>query len=164
MIIGSLLGFAGSVLPGVFQLLERHQDNKQELAVMGVQREISADDNQTKFDLSVLSLEQSSHEVAVQADIKAGEHRGSSWGAKLLLDIVAAWRSAMRPAIVTALVTFYIWVKYQIVTHAMEHVTTWSIQELAALGIWTAIDMELLFLGVTYYLGKRGMEKVQGLR
>ena len=75
-LVGSILGFSGSVLPGIFDHLKRRQDNKQELAVMAVQATISADDNQTKIDMSVLALEQGSHEVATEADIKAGEREG----------------------------------------------------------------------------------------
>lgn len=164
MIIGSLLGFAGSILPGVFKLMERRQDNRQELEVMKAQIIINEGNNQARMDLSVLAMEENSHQVAVQADIKAGEREGSTLFGKFILDLVAAWRAVMRPAIVTTLLAFYVWVKYQIVTHAIEHITIWSIEELAALGIWTAMDMELLFLGITFYLGKRGMEKIQGSR
>lgn len=164
MITGAILGFAGSLLPGIFKHFERRQDNKQELAVMEVQASMTESDNRARIDMSVLSLEESSHTMAVQADIHAGDRQGQTWLGKVALDVVAAWRAAMRPWIVTVLVCFYVWVKYKIVTHALDNVTTWTIGELAQLGIWTQMDIELLFLGVTFYLGKRGMEKAQGSR
>ena len=100
--------------------------------------------------------------AALEHDSKAGDYGASTWLGKFLFDLVAVWRAAMRPWIVTMLVLYYGWVKYQIVNQALPLITDWKAAELNSLGIWTVSDYELLLLGVTFYLGKRTFEKLAG--
>jgi len=162
MIATALLGFLSGGVAPLLQFFQNRQDNKQELEVMRIQNEINRDSNQSRFDMSVLQQEGTTLVAAIEHDNKAGQYQASTWLGKYLFDMVAVWRAAMRPFIVTMLILYYGWIKFHIVEKALPQVIGWTVAELDQLGIWTSSDYELLLLGITFYLGKRTFEKMAG--
>jgi hypothetical protein len=157
--INAVLGFVGGALPTVFEIFKRKQDNKQELAVMALQQKQQVQTDKVRMDMSLLAADSESFAATHESARAAGEYEPSTWLGKFLFDMVAVWRTAMRPWIVTMLVIYYGWVKYQIVVGAIPTITAWTVTELHAAGIWTLNDVALLELGVCFYLGKRSFEK-----
>lgn len=162
MIETALLGFLSGGIAPLLQFFQNKQDNKQELEMRKLELAAGKADSVARYDMSILSQETEMFTAVVASDTKAGEYKATTWLGRVLFDMVAVWRSAMRPWIVTMLVIYYGWVKYHIVEKALPHVVDWSRAELDALGIWTVSDYELLLLGVTFYLGKRTFEKMAG--
>ncbi len=157
MAVASLLiGAVSALAPKLLDHFQNRQDNKQELAVMALQLESAERTAAMQIDVSAIEGAEASYQASLRHDVEAGKFQGQTWFGKVLSDLMGAWRSSIRPGIVTSLVAMYIVVKY------------FSVKNLLSAGIdidhaipliWTVKDWELLLLCVGYYFTNRGIEK-----
>ena len=101
--------------------------------------------------MSVLAQSEESHRATISHDNKAGEYKAFTWLGRFLFDLVAVWRAAMRPWIVTMLVLFYGAAKYGMILKGVDIDSVWGPK-----------DAALLELGISFYLGKRSFDKKNG--
>lgn len=150
MSITAIIGLLGGAMPAAMEYFNRRQDNAQELKILELQQKGRVADTQARMDMSILQADSASYSEAHKSARSAGEHKTSTWLGRVLFDLVAVWRAAVRPWIVTMLVCFYTYTKYVLIHD----------QGMSVIHVWGAQDWALLELGVSFYLGNRGMDKM----
>jgi hypothetical protein len=145
-LIGSLLGFAGSAIPGVLEHFTRKEDNKKHLEIMKVQADLikqNAEIDMQKFSMMAIDNE---HARLIQHDIALQEDQGA-----------LAWlRKSVRPVITYLFFSLFAAVKVSTLYHGME----------AGQDFYTAINLawdeetQGIFAAIiSFWFGSRAIEK-----
>jgi len=160
MAIASLLvGAVSALAPKLLDHFKGRQDNKQELAMMALQLKSAEKTAAMQIDMTAIAGAEASYQASLRHDTSAGKFEGQTGFGRFLADLMGAWRSAIRPGIVSLFVLMYCAVK------------AWTCYELNAQGveimgiieeIWTYQDWAMLELTVGYYFTNRGIEKYCG--
>jgi len=149
MIVGSIIGFLGSLLPEGVKYFQDRADKKHELEILKFQME-----HQDK------SHDQRLTEIVVEGDVQQAQEvyrhdasfrRSYKW--------VDALRASVRPVIAYSFFILYALVEILIMVNA------WMAGILlvdAIDVIWTVIDVEIFASIISFYFGRRGIEKVTG--
>ncbi len=160
--IASIAGILAGVIPKGMEYFERKQDNKQELAILERQYAAQKDIEDTRFDMSRVEHAEESYQASLQHDTKSAQYSANTWFGGVLMDLVNAWRSSMRPGIVSTFMGLYVLVKIAtIVTLCKGADDTFELAT-AILAAWNTEDLAMLELGISYYLTNRGIEKASG--
>lgn len=160
--IASIAGILAGAIPKGFEYFERRQDNKQELAILERTLEANKDIENTKLDLSRFKGAEESYQASLEHDTQSAKHKPNTWFGGVLMDLINAWRSAMRPGIVSTFMGLYVMFKistiYALAGGEMDAATMAG----AILAAWGVEDWAMLELGVSYYITNRGVEKLSG--
>lgn len=163
MLVSALMGFLGPFLPEVLKLVNRRADQRHELLMLELQARIAERQHAWRME-----------EVAAKADIaemQALRAPQASFGVQLLdaakslglpgwMFVPAFWGFAaldvitglVRPAITYGVVAFYMLVKYATFQLAGTYTETpWA----AVKEVWTADDMAMVTLVLSYWFGQR---------
>jgi uncharacterized protein YdaL len=134
-LLGSLLGFLGSIVPDVFKMLQDRSDRNHELKIMDLQMQREQQGHNNRLE-----------EINASADI--AETKAIYKTYKVGIRWVDALNGTVRPVIAYAFFGLYAFVKFQQSIH-----TPWL--------IWSASD-EAIFAGIiSFYFGQRAMSKVR---
>jgi len=146
-IIGSLIGFGSSFLPSVLDFFKQKEDNKQELALMDKQAEltrITAEFERDKAEVQALSAE------TVALYQQASTEKNDGW--------VGAYRASVRPTISYLFLLFYIGIK-SFALFGMIQYEGMMIKDALPL-IWNNdVDSPILASIISFYFGSRMFRK-----
>jgi len=146
-IIGSLIGFGSSFLPSVLDFFKQKEDNKQELALMDKQAEltrITAEFERDKAEVQALSAE------TVALYQQASTEKNDGW--------VGAYRASVRPTISYLFLLFYIGIK-SFALYGMIQYEGMMIKDALPL-IWNNdVDSPILASIISFYFGSRMFRK-----
>ena len=146
-IIGSLIGFGSSFLPSVLDFFKQKEDNKQELALMDKQAEltrITAEFERDKAEVQALSAE------TVALYQQASTEKNDGW--------VGAYRASVRPTISYLFLLFYIGIK-SFALYGMIQNEGMMIKDALPL-IWNNdVDSPILASIISFYFGSRMFRK-----
>lgn len=141
-ILGSLLGFLGSLAPDVIQLFRQRADNKQHLELLRLQADLQQRGHNHQIELA-----------HTKADITEGANLYKTY--KTDIRWVDALNGTVRPVLAYAFFSLYASVKIAIL------VTTDGGFALALANIWT-IEDQAIFAGIiSFYYGQRAMQKIR---
>ncbi len=150
-IIGAILGLTGGFIPELIKIFKDKQDKKHELAVMNLQLE------RDKL-LHTQKLEAITAEGAIQADLKAYEYapvfkpEPKSRFDSVVMMLVYAFNSLVRPVITYLFVGLYMWVKYsQFKIIQLSASSTFE----AVVRMWTETDAGFVAMVVMFWFGGR---------
>ena len=160
--LASLAGIIAGAIPKGFEYFERRQDNKQELAILERQYAAQKEVENIKFDMSRISAGEDSYQASLAHDTNSAKYKANTWFGGALMDLINAWRSSMRPSIVSTFVGLYVAVKVSTIWVLTDGNMDSTIMAKAILEAWSAEDWAMLELGVSYYLTNRGAEKLSG--
>jgi len=157
-IIGAILGLAGGFVPELIKLFKDKQDKKHELAVMKLQIEQATI-------LHGQKLEEIAAEGQIQADLKAYDYapvfqpepKGKL--ESVIMTLVYAFNSLVRPIITYAFVGLYGWIKYA--QFKLISATSSNVFE-AVVRIWTDTDAGFVAMVIMFWFGGRQMTKTFG--
>jgi len=146
-IIGSLIGFGSSFLPSVLDFFKQKEDNKQELALMDKQAEltrITAEFERDKAEVQALSAE------TVALYQQASTEKNDGW--------VGAYRASVRPTISYLFLLFYIGIK-SFALYGMIQYEGMMIKDALPL-VWSNdVDSPILASIISFYFGSRMFRK-----
>jgi len=146
-IIGSLIGFGSSFLPSVLDFFKQKEDNKQELALMDKQAEltrITAEFERDKAEVQALSAE------TVALYQQASTEKNDGW--------VGAYRASVRPTISYLFLLFYIGIK-SFALFGMIQYEGMMIKDALPL-VWSNdVDSPILASIISFYFGSRMFRK-----
>lgn len=146
-IIGSLIGFGSSFLPSVLDFFKQKEDNKQELALMDKQAEltrITAEFERDKAEVQALSAE------TVALYQQASTEKNDGW--------VGAYRASVRPTISYLFLLFYIAIK-SFALFGMIQYEGMMIKDALPL-VWSNnVDSPILASIISFYFGSRMFRK-----
>ncbi len=160
--IASIAGILSAAIPKGFEYFERRQDNAQELAILDKQYAAQKDIQNIKFDMSRIEHTEESYQASLVHDTKSANYKANTWLGGVLMDLINAWRSSMRPGIVSTFMGLYVTVKIATIWTLTGGSMEAQILATAILGSWGAEDLAMLELGISYYLTNRGVEKLSG--
>lgn len=150
-LLGSLLGFMGSIFPEILGLVREGQDNRHELAIMDRQIEMSKQDHIQRLE-----------EIGAQADIAESQalykHASKTSGVKW----VEGLRASVRPVITYAFFGLFATVKgaglyYLIHTEGVDVAA-------ALIQIWDVETSSLFAAVMSFWFGQRALNKIRGGR
>ena len=146
-IIGSLIGFGSSFLPSVLDFFKQKEDNKQELALMDKQAEltrITAEFERDKAQVQALSAE------TVALYQHASVEKNDGW--------VGAYRASVRPTISYLFLLFYIGIKSAALFGMIQY-EGMLIKDALPL-VWSnEVDSPILASIISFYFGSRMFRK-----
>tara|TARA_R110000824_G_scaffold328271_5_gene515129 strand:- start:4577 stop:5026 length:450 start_codon:yes stop_codon:yes gene_type:complete len=146
-IIGSLIGFGSSFLPSVLDFFKQKEDNKQELALMDKQAEltrITAEFERDKAEVQALSAE------TVALYQQASTEKNDGW--------VGAYRASVRPTISYLFLLFYISIKSFALLGMIQY-EGMMIKDALPL-VWSNdVDSPILASIISFYFGSRMFRK-----
>ena len=146
-ILGSLIGFGSSFLPSVLDFYKLKEDNKQELALMDKQAEltrITAEFERDKAEVQALSAE------TVALYQQASTEKNDGW--------VGAYRASVRPTISYLFLLFYIGIK-SFALFGMIQYEGMMIKDALPL-VWSNdVDSPILASIISFYFGSRMFRK-----
>ena len=152
-LLSTLLGFAASSVPKLFELFQDKRDKKHELELMKYQAEMDKQRADANLEASIVQS-QGAMNIAVQqsyqADIEANKELGNSW--------IVGFSASVRPVITYAFFALYASVKvanFWLLTHPempWQQALTYS-QALAM--IWGDEDMAIFGAVVSFWFGVR---------
>lgn len=146
-IIGSLIGFGSSFLPSVLDFFKQKEDNKQELALMDKQAEltrITAEFERDKAQVQALSAE------TVALYQQASTEKNDGW--------VGAYRASVRPTISYLFLLFYIGIKSAALFGMIQY-EGMLIKDALPL-VWSnEVDSPILASIISFYFGSRMFRK-----
>ena len=146
-IIGSLIGFGSSFLPSVLDFFKQKEDNKQELALMDKQAEltrITAEFERDKAQVQALSAE------TVALYQQASTEKNDGW--------VGAYRASVRPTISYLFLLFYIGIKSAALFGMIQY-EGMLIKDALPL-VWSnEVDAPILASIISFYFGSRMFRK-----
>lgn len=147
-LLGSALGFAGSVVPEVLGYFKQKQANEQELAML----EAKAKYAQTLSELKIAELDQQA-DIAETKAIYAHDQNLDSG------KFINALRGSVRPIITYVFIGLYTGIK---VTTLVTMVTTEGMDLSAGmLAIWTETDQVAMSAILSFWFGNRAMTKAR---
>ena len=109
--IASLAGIIAGGIPKAFEYFERKQDNKQELALLNRRLDAQEKTDNIKFDMSRVEGAEKSYRDSLKHDTNSAKYKTNTWLGGFLADMINAWRSAMRPGIVSTFMLIYVVIK-----------------------------------------------------
>ena len=146
-IIGPLIGFGSSFLPSVLDFFKQKEDNKQELALMDKQAEltrITAEFERDKAQVQALSAE------TVALYQQASTEKNDGW--------VGAYRASVRPTISYLFLLFYIGIKSAALFGMIQY-EGMLIKDALPL-VWSnEVDSPILASIISFYFGSRMFRK-----
>lgn len=154
MILGSLLGAAGSILSGgalgvvgaigsgVLDFLKTKEANKQELAVLAAQKDLAVTTANSTTLLETIKLMSASY------DQDKASYIGAGWQDSV--------RAMIRPILIAVLVITSIYLAIWSTAKVALEVAV--ISEISKYAVFTCLD--LTAMGVSWYFGSRQMEKI----
>lgn len=147
-LLGSLLGFFGSALPEIIKLFRDRQNNRQELAIMDRQMEVTKLNNNQRL-----------QEINIQADVLESQalyrHAGYSSGVKW----VEALRASVRPIITYAFFTVFAAVKgAALYLMIYDNHIDWAS---ALIQIWDVETSSLFAAVMSFWFGQRAITKLR---
>lgn len=151
-LIGSLIGFLGSMAPHIFSIFQTKTDNLHELAIMDRQADLQLK-MQAAGAISRAAEIQSNFDIADSQAIHAPQQIIGIW----LIDFL---NGSVRPVLTYAFFIAYVVVKYA-QWHILQqtHFTdSWSI----VLDLWNDEDKAIFAGIISFYFGARTMNKVMG--
>jgi hypothetical protein len=160
--IASIAGILAGAIPKGFEYFERRQDNKQEIAILEKQYAAQKDIENTRFDMSRIEHAEESYQASLQHDTNSASHKPNTWFGGVLMDLINAWRSSMRPGIVSTFMGLYVLFKISTIYALTGGDMQAPALATAILAAWTVNDWAMLELGVSYYITNRGVEKLSG--
>ena len=160
--IASIAGIVAGAIPKAFEHFERRQDNKQELAILDKTLAAQKDIANVKFDMSRVEHAEESYQASLQHDTNSASHKPNTWFGGVLMDLINAWRSSMRPGIVSTFMGLYVLFKIATIYALTGGEIEAAALAKAILSAWSAEDWAMLELGVSYYITNRGVEKIGG--
>lgn len=139
-IIGSIIGFLGSIIPNLLKLWQDKKDKEHELKILQIQ-----------IERDKLGFAQKMEEINVQADIAESEALY-----KTLQPVGVKWVDALigtvRPVISYAFFALYGIIKYwQYKTYGSSH---------DMFSLWTDADMTIFCTIVSFWFGSRTFQKL----
>lgn len=162
--IASIAGIIAGAIPKTFEFFERRQDNKQELAILERQYAAQKEIQNIKFDMSRIESAEESYQASLQHDTNSASHKPNTWFGGVLMDLINAWRSSMRPGIVSTFMGLYVLFKISTIYALTGGDMEAGVLASAILSAWSVEDWGMLELGVSYYITNRGVEKLSGKR
>lgn len=146
-IIGSLIGFGSSFLPSVLDFFKQKENNKQELALMEKQAEltrITAEFERDKAEVQALSAE------TVALYQQASTEKNDGW--------IGAYRASVRPTISYLFLLFYIGIKSTALFGMIQY-EGMLIKDALPL-VWSnEVDSPILASIISFYFGSRMFRK-----
>ncbi len=146
-LLGSLIGFLGSVFPDLLALFRDHQDKKHELKILDMQLEQQRQGHSQRLE-----------EIHVQADIAESKvlyktfHSGIAW--------VDALNGTVRPVLAYAFFLLYVMVKVM-----QFSLIDWSAPLPWHIALLWTLEDQAIFAGIiSFYFGQRAMSKVRGVK
>lgn len=147
-LLGSLLGFAGSAIPGLFDFFGKKEANKKEIEIMRMQSELmqkNADIDMTKFSMRAMDDE---HARLIQHDIALQEDQGAlSW-----------LRKSVRPVITYLFFAMFAAVKTATLMHGMEQGQDFY---MAINLVWDEETQAIFAAIISFWFGSRAMSKIR---
>jgi len=139
-IIGSVIGFLGSIIPNLLKLWQDKKDKEHELAILNIQVERDK-----------LGFAQKMEEINVQADIAESEALYKS-----LQPVGVKWVDGLigtvRPIITYSFFGLYGAIKYwQFITYGASH---------DLFTLWTDADMTIFCTIISFWFGSRTFQKL----
>jgi len=134
-LLGSLLGFLGSIVPDIFKILQDKIDRNHELKIMDLQMQREQQGHNNHLE-----------EINTSADI--AETKAIYKTYKIGVKWVDALNGTVRPVIAYAFFLLYAFVKYQQSIH-----TPWL--------LWSDEDKAIFAGIISFYFGQRAMSKVR---
>ena len=160
--VAAIAGIFSAAIPKAFEYFERKQDNKQELAILERQYTAQKDLGVIKMDMSRIAGAEESYQASLRHDTQSASYTANTWFGGAVMDIVNAWRSSMRPGIVSTMMGLYVMVKVATVAVLCGGELEVTALASAILESWGVEDWAMLELGFSYYLTNRGVEKFSG--
>lgn len=144
-LLGSLLGFMGSIFPEIIKLFQDRADKKHELTLMDKQ-----------IALQQLTGSQHLDEIGIKADISESQalYRTYTVGVKW----VDALTASVRPVLTYLFFLRYLFVAYIVYQTADIHAPAFVFLET----IWSDEDKALFACIISFWFGQRAMHKSRG--
>lgn len=170
-LISAILGFAAPFLPELLKFFQRGQDNAHELQMMALQMKMQASEHMYKLEEintqgdinEIIELHKPTQSFGVQLLDAAKGYGLSGWALYpafylfCALDFIAGF---VRPGITYAAFAFYVAVKWAQLSIAQTG-TTGSLT-VALLQVWSAEDMAIVVLVLSYWFGNRSAKAAFG--
>ena len=147
-LLGSVLGFGGSVVPAITDHFKTKSNNKFELQKMEKMAELRA----KGYDHEIKMYEQmgsdKEHDRLIQHDISINQGTG----------IIAGLQKSVRPVITYCFFGFFLFYKIVLVMEAMR-----SGQDMAAISdvIWDPQSQSIFAAIISFWFGSRAVEKLK---
>lgn len=149
-LLGSLLGFATSLAPSVFEFFQDKQDKKQELEILKLQIQQAEQGHTHKIEAIWAESDASRAKAVYAHDTSLKTESG----------FVNALRASVRPIITYLFFLLYASVKYAQLYIALQD-SDWSF---ALISIWGEEDMGIWCAIISFWFGGRMMEKRRGVK
>lgn len=144
-LLGSLIGFLGSMVPDLFKLFQEHQDRAHERAILHMQLEQQKAGHSERLEA-----------IAARADIVESRALYATWRSNIAW--VDALNGSVRPVLAYGFFLFYVGVKCaQIALLDWQNPLPWHIAAL-----WSAEDQAIFAGIISFYFGQRAMGKIRG--
>ena len=169
-ILSAILGFAAPFLPELLKYFTRSQDNAHELAMMKLQLEAKAQEHLYRMEEinvqginEIIELHKPTQSFGVQLLDAAKGYGLSGWALYpafylfCALDFIAGF---VRPGITYAAFAFYVAVKWAQLSIAQTG-STGSLS-VALLQVWSAEDLAIVVLVLSYWFGNRSAKAAFG--
>lgn len=154
-IIGAILGLSGGFIPEIIKYFRAKQDKKHELALLTLQIEHEKIIHGQKIEAIVTEGQLAADKMAYEyAQVFKPEPKTKF--DSVLMSIVYAFNSLVRPIITYLFVALYIWIKYA--QYQIIKLSTSNVYE-AMLKIWTDTDAGFVAMVVMFWFGGRQMAK-----
>ena len=145
-LLGSLLGFGGSIIPGILDSFKKKQDQKFELKKMEVQARLSAELGKQNLELFKAQADDKEHERLVQHDMVLQQGTG----------FISGLARAVRPIITYAFFLLFAVIEGTLLYSALQVGT--DFQE--AINILWDEDTKAIFAAIiSFWFGSRAIDK-----
>lgn len=144
-LLGTLIGFLGSLVPDAMKLLRDHQDRQHELTLLKLQMQQQRE-----------GVSQRLEEIQLQADVAQSKALYQTWRSEIRW--VDALNGTVRPVLAYAFFLLYALVKgLQFSAMTWDAPLPWQVAAL-----WGAEDQAIFSGIIAFYFGQRAMSKVRG--
>ena len=148
-ILGSLIGFGGSAIPGILDFFKSKQDDKQELEKMKLMAEMKREG--LEFDMKMFEQQATDkeHERLIHHDISI--NRGSG--------IISGLQKSVRPVITYAFFILFATIEIVLLREALNGGTPFS----EAIQLLWDDDTKAIFAAIiSFWFGSRAIDKAKG--
>lgn len=157
-LLGAILGLTGGVLPEIIKLFKDKQDKKHELELIKLQIEAAEKQSQQKLEaITAEGIAKSDQQAYEFAPVVSPEQRTKF--SEVIMAIVYAFNSLVRPLITYLFVWLYIWVKYA--QYKILAMTSSNVFE-AVIKLWTDTDAGFVAMVVMFWFGGRQVARSMG--
>lgn len=143
-LVGSLIGFVGSVLPDIFKVYQDKLDKKHELALLD--KQLQADASEHMYKMEAIGVKA---DIAEMKALYGTYHSGIKW--------VDALNATVRPVLAYSFFLLYFVIKLCMIVQSTDMGVPLAD---SVLGVW-GVEDQAIFAGIiSFYFGKRQMDRV----